>query len=70
MDILDLLNQRRSQLMARIVSIENYVQREGEVISKRDFTLKDIPVIKRKIGECEAAIQAIEKFRREARNKK
>jgi hypothetical protein len=69
MDILELLYQRMWQLSGRVIEIENYVKRDGTVISKRDFTLKDIPAIKRKIGECHAAIKAIEKFRRESKKK-
>jgi hypothetical protein len=67
MDILELLYQRMWQLNGRIIEIQNYVKRDGKVASKRDFTLSDIPNIKRKADECSVAIKAIEKFRRDGR---
>jgi hypothetical protein len=64
MEILELMYQRMWQLQGRIIEIENYVNREGDVISKRDFSLRDIPKIKRQIKEMSVGIDAIENFRK------
>jgi hypothetical protein len=69
MDILELMYQRMWQLNGRIIEIENYVNREGDVISKRDFKLSDIPKIKRQAEEMSVGIKAIENFRRSGRKK-
>lgn len=65
MDILQLMYQRMWQLQGRIISIRNYVERDGDVISKRDFTLKDIPKLERQIKEMSVGIEAIERFRKQ-----
>jgi hypothetical protein len=65
MDILELMYQRMWQLSGRIIEIENYVKRDGLVISKKDFSLKDIPKLRKQVQEMSVGIQAIEKFRRE-----
>jgi hypothetical protein len=69
MDILQLMYQRMWQLQGRIIEIQNYVKREGKVISKRDFTLDDIPKLKNQVQEMSVGISAIEKFRRESKKK-
>jgi len=63
MNILDLMYQRMWQLQGRILEIRNYVKRDGKVISKKDFTLKDIPKIEDQIVEMHLGIKAIETYR-------
>ena len=67
MDILDLMYQRMWQLQGRIMQIRNYVKQDGSVISKRDFSLKDIPKIEKQAEEMRVGISAIEKFRKQHR---
>jgi hypothetical protein len=69
MDILELMYQRMWQLQGRVIEIKNYVKRDGKTISKKDYSLKDIPKLENQIGEMSAGIAAIEKFRREVRSK-
>lgn len=70
MDILDLMYQRMWQLQGRIIQIKNYVKMPGFTVSKKDFTLDDIPGIQDKIEEMRLGIKAVEGFRRKSKKKK
>lgn len=63
MEILELMYQRMWQLNGRIIEIKNYVERDGDVISKKDYSLNDIPKLKNQIEQMVVAIKAIENFR-------
>lgn len=64
MPLLKYLRDRLAQLEHRKMMIPRYIERPGNFLGKKDFSLDDIPAIQADIEETKMAIKAVELFKK------
>lgn len=61
------LHERIMQRDHRLMMIPRYVERPGNFVGKKDFTLADLPKIKYEIEEAKVALKAVQRFHAETK---
>jgi hypothetical protein len=57
------IQDKLDQLQNRKFMIPRYVEREGQFLGKKDFSLDDLPKIEQEINECKAALKGIDEWK-------
>jgi hypothetical protein len=63
MNLKQFIQDRITQLEQRRFMIPRYIEREGQFLGKKDFSMGDIPKIEQEIEECKAALKGIEQWK-------
>ena len=70
MTLTKFLEDRLAQLEHRKMMIPRYVNRPGNFLGKKDFSLEDLPKIEEEIEETKASLKAIADLKKKLRTLK